>query len=188
MKRTYTPGTDLHGYGGEIRKELDRRFPRNDVRVLDVGTGFAGNVQFLARVMSEGSRIWTLDPSMDALTNAKEALKAEGLDHKVEFVHAGIENAELDEGFFDVLVSVMALHHLRDLRTALRKMARVVKPRGKIILVDFEPIAARKLKFGSLHEESGFFTGKAVNAALGRLTRSSKVSSFGLWYVVEGMR
>lgn len=188
MKGIPHPSTDFHGFGGAIREELARRLPRRSVNVLDVGTGFAGNALFLAKALPEGSRIWTLDPSDEVLARAKKSLRAEGLDHRVEFVRATVEKTDFGGHFFDLIFSVMALHHLKNLGDALDEMTRVLKPGGKVILVDFEPKAARELEFTSLHREPDFFAGNLVESALaGRMT-SAKISRFGLWYLVEGTK
>ena len=188
MRRSSSGSTDLHGFGEEIRRELAERIPNDAVRVLDVGTGFAGSVQFLARAMPKGSRIWTLDPSSDVLASARKALKAEGLGGNVELVQASIEKVDFDDEFFDILVSVMALHHMSSLKVVLAQMTRVVKPGGKLLLADFAPKAARELKFRSRHVESEFFDGEAVQNALRSKVSSSRVWSFSLWYLVEATK
>jgi len=181
-------GTDLHGFGESVRTELEKRLPRSDVKALDVGTGFATNVRFLARVLSQGSLVWTLDPSAEVLNRARKLLKEDGLDRRVRFVRCGIEHVDVKDGFFDLVSSTMALHHLSDLHVAVAEMSRILTPGGKILIADFGPESAQELRFGHLHGAADFFDGEAVRAALrGRVT-SLRKTGFGLWYLVEGTK
>ena len=72
---SHTPNSDFHGYGGKIRKELAVHIPKNrNVKVLDVGTGFGSTTGFLAKHLSKGSKVWTIDPSKEILDNVKTKL------------------------------------------------------------------------------------------------------------------
>ena len=116
-----SPNTDLHGYGEAIRKELEKRVPANkELTVLDVGTGFGMNVEFLARRLSKGSEIWTVDPSKEVLRGVKKALDKQ-LARLVRFAEASAEDLGFENGFFDIVVSVMLLHHIERLQPAWRR-------------------------------------------------------------------
>jgi len=181
--------SDLQGFGEQIRMELSKRIPHGkDVKALDVGTGFAITTEFLARTLSNGSRIWTLDPSGGVLKHAKDHLRAKGLDSRIEFMHGSIDRVDLPDGFFDILVSAMVLHHVKDLNQAMNEMARVVGGQGRILIVDYNPSAANKLKFKAEHRERDFFPAKDVAIALKSLGFSVESADFGLWYLVEGKR
>ncbi len=182
-----SPNTDLHGYGDAIRKELGRRVPRDKkLKVLDVGTGFGINVAYLAKRLSKGSEIWTVDPSTEVLVNVKADLAEAAA--RVNFVEATADDMDFGDGFFDLVVSVMVLHHIEKLRPALREMARVTKPGGSMVIVDYKPEASRELEFKTLHEEEDFFTPRAVSETLRELGLSPKPSDFGVWYLVEAKK
>lgn len=186
---TVGAGSDFHGFGPQIRKQLAARIPVDrDLRVLDVGTGFAGIAEFLALSLSDRSRIWTIDPSEDVLQNAKKILEAKHLGSRVELVKAGIEDFKAREGFFDIVVSVIAMHHLADIDVALARMAHLLKDGGRLLLIDYKPEAAQKLEFQSPHLESDFFAPKDVKAALLKIGLKASASSFGLWYLVEATK
>jgi SAM-dependent methyltransferase len=181
--------SDLHGFGDKVRNELSTRIPRDrDVRVLDVGTGFATTAEFLARTLSKESRIWTLDPSPTVLKKARAAMKAKGLDSRVEFIRGSMDRVDLPDEFFDFLVSVMTLHHMKELHTPIGEMARVLGNRGRVLLVDYSPEAAHELEFRVEHREKDFFQASDVAATLNEEGFRTKTSDFGLWYLVEGTR
>jgi len=179
---------DLQGLGPHVRKELASRLPHNDVKVLDVGTGSAGNAEFLARSLSKKSRIWTLDPSPEVLAEAKKTLAAKGLSSRIEFVRADASETGLQSGFFECVVSVMTLHHIEDLRPAVGEMMRVLKAHGKILLVDYRPEAADKLHFAFKHAKSDFFTSSTVANTLGDERAWVVTQDFDFWYLVEATK
>jgi len=180
--------TDLHGYGESIRRELGRRIPRGKkLKVLDVGTGFGINVAFLAGWLSKGSAVWTVDPSKEVLTDVKAALDKESA-RLVRFGVATADDLDFGDDFFDVVVSVMVLHHIEKLQPALKEMARVLKPGGTLVIVDYKPEASHRLEFRTRHEEADFFGPAAVVKGVGRLGMVGRPSDFGVWYLVEAKK
>jgi ubiquinone/menaquinone biosynthesis C-methylase UbiE len=180
--------SDLHGYGEEIRKELGARIPRDrELKVLDVGTGFGINVAFLARWLARGSAVWTVDPSKEVLADVEAMLDGESA-RLVRFAVASADHLDFGDGFFDLVVSVMVLHHIEKLQPALREMARVLRPGGHLIVVDYKPQASHELDFGTRHDEADFFKPPAVVEAMGKLRMAGRASDFGLWYLVEARK
>ncbi|HUK74334.1 MAG TPA: class I SAM-dependent methyltransferase [Nitrososphaerales archaeon] len=180
--------SDLHGHGEAIRAELGRRIPRGKkLKVLDVGTGFGINVAFLAGWLSRGSAVWTVDPSREVLADVKAALDEEGA-RLVRFAVATADDLDFEDGFFDYVVSVMVLHHIEKLQPALREMARVLKPGGTVVVVDYKPEASHELEFKSRHEEADFFEADAVAKGMGRLGMKGTPHDFGVWYLVEAKK
>lgn len=171
-----------------MRRELASRLTECDVKVLDVGTGSAGNVEFLVRHLSKRSRIWTLDPSQEVLAEAKKTLAGKELSHRVEFVQTSANKTGLQSGFFEYVVSVMTLHHIKDLRPAIVEMMRVLKAHGRIFLVDYSPAAAEKLLFATRHTKSDFFASSLVAEILRSEGAVVLTCDFGLWYLVEAAK
>ena len=183
-----SPNTDLHGNGEAIRRELGRRIPRDKkLRVLDVGTGFGINVAFLARWLAKGSAVWTVDPSKEVLADVEAALDEESA-RLVRFAVASADDLDFEDGFFDFVVSVMVLHHIEKLQPALREMARVLKPNGLLLVVDYKPEASHELEFQTRHEKSDFFRPAQVVSGIGRLGMAGRPSDYGLWYLVEAKK
>lgn len=186
-----SPNSDLHGYGEEIRKELGKRISRDKkLKVLDLGTGFGINVAFLARWLAKGSAVWTVDPSKEVLADVEAMLDSESA-RLVRFAVATADDLDFADGFFDLVVSVMVLHHLEELQPALKEISRVLKPGGLLLVVDYKPEASRKLEFRTRHEEADFFEPAAVAKGIGKLgmaAAAARQSDFGLWYLVEARK
>ena len=180
--------SDFFGFGDMIRAELSSRIESSTgLRVLDVGTGFAVTAEFLSKTLSSAS-IWTLDPSASVLGKARATLKSKGLASRMEFVQGSIDHTRFPDGLFDLVVSVMALHHLKDLDIAVAEMGRITGESGQILLVDYTPRAAHDLDFRVEHREEDFFSARRVSVALQREGFETQASLFGLWYIVDAHR
>ena len=180
---------DFHGYGPEIRKEIAKHIPKTKVKALDVGTGFGSNVKFLSEHLSKESSIWTIDASKEMLENVKIEMRNQKLDHNIQFLVADASKLEFESGFFDLIVSVMVLHHIASLDSALPEMSRVLKKGGRIILADYLPSAGKHLDFESRHHEKDFFDPKVVAKTLKQAGVSSvEISKKDHWYLVLGRK
>ena len=187
------PGCDFHGYGEEIRRQLALLMPKGEkkgVKILDVGTGYGMNAEFLAHQLPKGAKkIWSIDPSEEVLENARKKVKESipELAADIEFVTGSAEKISFEDGFFDAVVNVMVLHHIEHLEDSLREMARVTKSGGKLILIDYAP-EAHKLDWSNPHYESDFFRPEQVRDLLKKMGLETGVQSFGLWYIVEASK
>ena len=192
VERPIAPSTDFHSYGNKIRAELATRIPKNrKIKVLDVGTGFGSGASFLAKHLSKGSKVWTIDPSKEILDNVKAKLAQDGLDSRipVEFVQADAAKLDFESDFFDAIVSIMVLHHIEDLEAVLRELLRVLKRGGRLLLVDYAPKAGKELEFLKRHHESDFFESKEVMKLIQQAGVSKvKLKSIKLWYLVDATK
>jgi len=104
--------------------------------VLDVATG-TGLVSFeLAR--RGGCRVVGLDQSEQMLTRARARLAAEpSLAGRVRFVHGEAERLPFADASFDALTFTYLLRYVDDPEGTLRELARVVRPGGRIGMVEF---------------------------------------------------
>src|SRR5262245_5732516 len=105
--------------------------------VLDIGCG-TGSLAIAAkhRVGPAGT-VWGIDASPEMIERARR--KASKARVEVHFADAVVERMPFPDGQFDVVLSTMMLHHLPGpaRRACLRETARVLKPGGRVLLVDF---------------------------------------------------
>ena len=179
--------TDFHGYGAAIRARLSELIPEHeDVRVLDVGTGMASTVKFLLRHLSKQSRVFSLDPSEDVLTKARSALSADDR-QRVTLTKGSADELKFGDGFFDIVVSVMVMHHIEAVGGSVAEMSRVLKQGGRLIIVDYSP-EAHTLDFQSRHSEEDFFESDTISIAARASRLKPRVEDHGKWYLVEATR
>lgn len=175
---------DFFGYGDDIRAALDRRLPKRPIRALDVGTGFGRNAVYLARHLPRGSHIWSVDPSEDSLKMGEEAVQKAGLSDHVSLVPGAAERLPFADREFHLTMGVMIFHHLVEVAPALHEMARVTRPGGKLLLVDWGP-TAHLLPFAIEHRPEDFFTPHAVEKLVREVGLQPVVEQHPMWYVVE---
>lgn len=105
--------------------------------VLDVGCG-TGTLAMIAkeRVGSEG-HVSGIDPSASLLATALRKAARSGL--SLDFQLGAIEQLPFPDQSFDVVLSSMMMHQLPDdlKRQGLAEIARVLKPGGRLLVLDF---------------------------------------------------
>jgi ubiquinone/menaquinone biosynthesis C-methylase UbiE/choline kinase len=108
--------------------------------VLDVGTG-SGKVLLAVREALGGGEFWGVDLSPDMMRNIP---RREGLTLRI----GNVETLEgLPDGHFDLVTARMVFHHVDDLPRALRSIARVLRPGGRLIACEGVPPSARSVKW-----------------------------------------
>lgn len=132
------------GKAREREEYLDKLAWRGDERVLDVGCGLGLFLIGAAKRLSTGRAVgidkWQQeDLSGNNAAGTLENAMIEGVADKVE-VHTGdARQLPFDDASFDVVLSSMALHNIYNAderQTAVREIARVLKPGGNVLIVD----------------------------------------------------
>jgi demethylmenaquinone methyltransferase/2-methoxy-6-polyprenyl-1,4-benzoquinol methylase len=109
--------------------------PRPGQRVLDVATG-TGMVAFA--LAARGCEVVGLDQSPEMLAQARAKLAANPqMAARVNFVAGQAEALPFDEGEFDALSFTYLLRYVDDPAATLRELARVVRPGGRIGMIEF---------------------------------------------------
>lgn len=118
------------------RAMVDAVAPRSDQRILDVATG-TGLVA-LELVRHGGCQVVGLDQSDDMLAGARARLAAQpALASNVRLVRGEAERLPFDDESFDGLTFTYLLRYVEDRAAVMRELARVVKPGGRIGMVEF---------------------------------------------------
>ncbi|MGB3717029.1 MAG: class I SAM-dependent methyltransferase, partial [Candidatus Promineifilaceae bacterium] len=106
----------------------------------DVGCG-TGNLTLLAKTRTGPTgNVGGIDPSPEMINVARHKAEKDGID--VTFSIGVAEQLDLPDDHLDVVLSSLMVHHLpgEELKSrAFTEMHRVLKPGGRILIVDFEP-------------------------------------------------
>jgi SAM-dependent methyltransferase len=119
---------------------------KGDEKVLDVGCGRGAVLLLAAQRLSSGKAtgidLWQVqDQSGNALEATQRNAAAEGVSEKIELHTGDMRKLPFGDGSFDVIVSSLAIHNVPDAAgraEAVKEIARVLKPGGRVLLADFK--------------------------------------------------
>ncbi len=104
-------------------------------RVLDVATGTAAVAVELAR--RHGCSVVGIDQSAEMLASGRERVARAGLSGRIELREGRAEELPFEDGSFDALTFTYLLRYVDDPAAAMRELARVVRPGGRIAYLEF---------------------------------------------------
>jgi ubiquinone/menaquinone biosynthesis C-methylase UbiE len=120
--------------------------------LLDLGTGTGRMLELFADDIERGLG---LDLSLDMLAFARTRLDRAGLKH-CSVRHGDIYDLASARDSFDVVIIHQVLHFLDDSGRAIREAARVLRPGGRLLVVDFAPHDLEFLREEHAHRRLGF--------------------------------
>jgi len=120
--------------------------------LLDLGTGTGRMLELFAPDIERG---FGLDMSLDMLSLARARLDRAGLKH-CSVRQGDIYDLALPRDSFDVVIIHQVLHFLDDAARAIREAARVLRPGGRLLIVDFAPHDLEFLREQYAHRRLGF--------------------------------
>ena len=111
------------------RRVLRRAGLRPGMRLLDVATGTGLVARGAVRILGDPGRVIGIDPSRGMLREARKALAS-------PLVQGRAEALPFRDDLFDMLSMGFALRHVPDLDAAFREYRRVLKPGGRLLLLE----------------------------------------------------
>lgn len=115
-----------------------------DIRSEDVILDIGGNTGKVTEAYSNNCKeVIVLEPKRNVVEYGKSRRP------NIKFVEGEAENIPLPDAYFDKVVASASFHHFSDHDKALEEMKRVLKPDGKMIILEIDPNTRRgeRLKF-----------------------------------------
>jgi ubiquinone/menaquinone biosynthesis C-methylase UbiE len=120
--------------------------------LLDLGTGTGRMLELLGPQIQRGLGV---DLSLDMLALARARLDRVGLRH-CSVRHGDIYALALPKDSFDTVLIHQVLHFLDDGGQAIAEAARVLRPAGRLLVIDFAPHDLEFLRQEHAHRRLGF--------------------------------
>jgi ArsR family transcriptional regulator len=138
--RVYGPGRSWQAFGNLLLRVLP------PITVADLGAGEGLLSELLAR---RCKKVIAVDNSEKIVAFGAAKAKKNGLKN-LEFRLGDLQNPPVEPASVDLVVLSQALHHAEDPAAALASAARLLKPRGQILILDL-----LKHNFDKAHELYG---------------------------------
>jgi ubiquinone/menaquinone biosynthesis C-methylase UbiE len=103
--------------------------------ILDIGCGGGGNVRRLAEMIEEG-KVYGVDCSETSISISRDVNKDYIDNGTVELYSASVMSLPFDNDVFDIISGVETCYFWPDFSQALKEIYRVLKPNGKLILIN----------------------------------------------------
>ncbi|MDG5799834.1 bifunctional demethylmenaquinone methyltransferase/2-methoxy-6-polyprenyl-1,4-benzoquinol methylase UbiE [Marinilabiliaceae bacterium ANBcel2] len=135
-KYDYLNRTLSFGIDRVWRREVVKRISSlNGKVILDVATGTGDLALAVAGAAPE--KIYGLDISVNMLDIAKVKVKEKGLQETINFVEGDSEALPFESSYFDVVTVAFGVRNFESLNKGLKEMQRVLKPDGRLIVLEF---------------------------------------------------
>lgn len=121
-----------HAGGEDLRLLAERVATKPDARVIDVGCG-AGHASFA--VAPSASEVVAYDLTAEMLDIVRRTAAERGLAN-VTTAQGFAEELPFAGGHFDWAISRTSAHHWHNVPAALKEMRRVLKPGGRVLMID----------------------------------------------------
>ncbi|HYO51752.1 metalloregulator ArsR/SmtB family transcription factor [Archangium sp.] len=166
-ERLLEPGQSWFLWAGALASLL----PPLDVADFGCGTGVLS-----VSIARWASRVWAIDQSQAALAQARERAAREGRSN-ITFLCEDLHRLSLPPGQRDLVVISQSLHHMESPPTVLAEAARLLKPGGKLVLLELMPHDERWVLERLGHRHLGFspetLEGSLREVGFGSLTRET---------------
>lgn len=119
------------------RFAIDCSGVRRGQRVLDLAGGTGDLAARFSRMVGEQGEVVLADINGSMLKMGREKLRNQGVVGNISYVQANAEALPFPENYFDCITISFGLRNVTDKDKALRSMLRVLKPGGRLLVLEF---------------------------------------------------
>jgi demethylmenaquinone methyltransferase/2-methoxy-6-polyprenyl-1,4-benzoquinol methylase len=111
-------------------------------RVLDIAGGTGDLAARFARMVGKEGEVVLSDINDSMLRNGRSRLIDKGIIGNTRFVQADAQSLPFPDNYFDCISIAFGLRNVTDKDKALRSMFRVLKPGGRVLILEFSKPAS----------------------------------------------
>ncbi|WP_027965919.1 bifunctional demethylmenaquinone methyltransferase/2-methoxy-6-polyprenyl-1,4-benzoquinol methylase UbiE [Halomonas halocynthiae] len=119
------------------RLTIERAGVRPGHSVLDIAGGTGDLTLKFSRLVGPRGRVVLADINDSMLNVGRDKLIDQGVSGNVEYVQANAETLPFPDNTFDCITIAFGLRNVTDKDAALRSMTRVLKPGGRVLVLEF---------------------------------------------------
>ena len=117
------------------KKAINQLVDLKPKKILDVATG-TGDFAFEAMKLNP-EKLVGIDISDGMLEVGRKKINARGLDDKMEFINGDSEALPFSDNQFDAVTVSFGVRNFQNLVAGLTEIFRVLKPGGKVVILEF---------------------------------------------------
>ena len=125
----------IHRLWKKVAIELSGAKPGQ--RILDVAGGTGDLTKKFAKIVGPTGQVVLLDINYEMLTAGRDRLLNEGIVDTVSLCLGNAEQLPFPDNYFDVITIGFGLRNVTDKDAALRSMHRILKPGGRLLILEF---------------------------------------------------
>jgi len=116
---------------------IEKSGVRNGHHVLDIAGGTGDLTASFAKIVGENGKVVLADINDSMLRVGRDKLIDRGHSNNVEYVQADAQYLPFPDNCFDCITIAFGLRNVTDKDLALRSMFRVLKPGGRLLVLEF---------------------------------------------------
>lgn len=110
---------------------------RKGARVLDIAGGTGDLSLKFSKIVGESGHVILADINHSMLNVGRDRLTDDGIVNNIDYVQANAETLPFPDNSFDCISIAFGLRNVTDKEAALRSMYRVLKPGGRLLVLEF---------------------------------------------------
>ncbi|EYU15515.1 bifunctional demethylmenaquinone methyltransferase/2-methoxy-6-polyprenyl-1,4-benzoquinol methylase UbiE [Photorhabdus aegyptia] len=119
------------------RVAIDASGVRRGQRILDLAGGTGDLTAKFSRIVGEKGEVVLADINESMLKVGREKLRDAGIVGNVSYVQANAEALPFPDNYFNCITISFGLRNVTEKEKALRSMFRVLKPGGRLLVLEF---------------------------------------------------
>jgi len=136
------------------RFTIDQAAVRKGMRILDLAGGTGDLALRFTRLVGDDGEVVLADINEAMLREGRSRLIDKGVVGNIRYAQVNAEYLPFPDNYFDVITIAFGLRNVTDKDAALRSMHRVLKPGGKLLVLEFsKPISKT---FGKFYDAYSF--------------------------------
>lgn len=119
------------------RFTIDASGVRPGNKVLDLAGGTGDLTAKFSKLVGREGKVILADINSSMLNVGRDKLRDKGLVQNIEYVQANAQFLPFEDNTFDIITIAFGLRNVTDKDMALRSMYRVLKPGGRLLVLEF---------------------------------------------------